>query len=319
MSKAGKCHQHPNYRGVGTPSANCNICAGLWYANQVSFEEMDNVLDDNFDLKDFMLKYQGTDRLVGRPIRLNKVVMELKKGKDYAQLMFFGDMHLGYPECRVEKALEYLGWARRNGVYVVGMGDYLECGTTTSIGDSVYHQRLNPDKQAEVMTELFRPLADAGLLIGIHSGNHEDRIQKMTSIDLTKRMARDLKVPYLSAACWNMLSVGKQKYSMYTWHGKSGARFKHTKMKAAMDPVAWLSADIIAMGHVHSIGAEPCFRQVVDFRNKQVKEEKCHVFITGSYISWDKSYAQGAGLPITAIGSPTAKLFANTHNIAGSV
>lgn len=258
--------------------------------------------------------YTGQDKIVGRPIRLNK--KELKPhGKPYAELLFWGDIHLGHPQCKLQKATDMLNWAMDNGAYVIGMGDFLESGMRDSVGDSVYRQRLNPQEQMEQMIEILTPIAEAGRLIGIHEGNHENRITKATGIDIIKVMARILKVPYLGYACWNMLTVGKQKYSLYSNHGSSGSRFKHTKMKAAMDLVQWIKADIIAMGHVHSLAAEPVLYQEVDFRNRQVKERKCYVVLTGSYIGWDRSYAQMKNMPITKLGSPKAKLRGDYHDI----
>ena len=69
------------------------------------------------------------------------------------------------------------------------MGDLLECGTTGSIGDSVYHQKLNPQEQMEQMVDILMPLAKAELIIGLHNGNHCQRIANATSIDVAKMMA----------------------------------------------------------------------------------------------------------------------------------
>lgn len=264
--------------------------------------------------KQFIQKYTGQDKIVGRPIRLNKVVLD-PNGKGYAQLLFWGDVHLGHPQCKIQKAINALNWALENNVYVIGMGDFLESGMRDSVGDSVYRQKLNPQEQMEAMIEILIPLVKAGLLIGIHEGNHENRITKSTGIDITKIMAKILGVPYLGYACWNLLKVGKQNYSLYSNHGSSGSRFKHTKMKAVMDLVQWIKADIIAMGHVHSIASEPVIYQEIDLRNKTVVEQKTYVVLTGSYIGWDKSYAQMKNMPITKLGSPKAKLYANEHDI----
>ena len=45
------------------------------------------------------------------------------------------------------------------------------------------------------MVEILSPLAQAKLIIGIHRGNHENRIMKNTSIDITKIMAKMLNIP----------------------------------------------------------------------------------------------------------------------------
>ena len=252
-------------------------------------------------------KYEGKDRIVGRPIRLNRFELPVKNGKDYAELLAFGDLHHGHPQCRVDKAKEMLDWALQHNVAVLLMGDLLEAGLRDSVGDSVYRQKLNPQEQMEAVVDLLQPLANKGLIKGLLSGNHEERITKTTGIDVSKVMARLLNVPYLGYACWNMVIVGKQKYAVYSEHGTGGSRFKHTKLKKILDEFAWLRADLILMGHHHSLDSTRVTIQEVDFRNKQVKEKKCYGALTGSYIGWDKSYAQMHELPISEIGSPKIK------------
>ena len=266
------------------------------------------------DDKGFVEKYTGTDVIVGRPIRLNQVRLE-SNSKGYAPLLFLGDIHYGHPQCRIDKVINMVNWALQEKSYVVLMGDMIECGLKTSVGDSVYKQKLNPQEQMEFVVALFKPLADAGLIIGIHEGNHENRITERTGIDITKIMAKLLGVRYLGYACWSLLRVGKQNYAMYSMHGSSGSRFKHTKLKAVMDVVAWIHADIVAMGHVHSIASESVIRQEVDLRSKTVKERISYVVLTGSYLSWDRSYAQMKNMPITKLGSPKAKLRADEHDV----
>jgi hypothetical protein len=195
------------------------------------------------------------------------------------------------------------------------MGDLLECGLRDSIGDSVYQQKLNPQGQMETIIKMMKPLAEEKLIIGIHDGNHEYRITKSTGINITKVMAKILKVRYLGYACWSLLNVGKQKYTLYSCHGSSGARFKHTKMKAVMDLTGWIDSQIIAMGHVHSLASESVIRQSVDIRSGKVIDRKCYVVLTGSYLAWNDSYAQMMNYPITRLGSPKVKLNLNDNDL----
>ncbi len=261
--------------------------------------------------------YIGKDRLMGRPIRLNQVELVVPSGKDYTQLLFWGDLHKGHPQCEVELAMQSLEWAKRNHAYILCMGDMVECGTKTSIGDSVYTQTLNPQEQMESIIEMLTPYKER--IIGFHAGNHEIRIQNATGVNVSKIMAKELGVPYLGYSCWSLLRVGSQKYSIYSTHGVSGAKFKHTKIKSLMDVLGWISGDIIAQGHVHSIATEAVLSQQVDFRNRTVVEKKSYVVLTGSYLSWDKSYAQAANMPLTTLGSPRCKLSAVKHDIWFSV
>jgi hypothetical protein len=252
-------------------------------------------------------------------MRLNKVNLKPVKGKDYARLMFSGDWHLGHPQCREDKIEEYLNWALKNQCYVIGMGDYLECGLTTSIGDSVYQQKLNPQAQMERAVELFTPLSKAGLLIGIHQGNHSGRILKTTSIDVCKIMAKELQVPYLGYACWNLIKVGSQNYSVYSTHGSGGARFLWTKLAKVSQLASFINADCIAHGHIHTLGTEVIIKEDIDLRKRTIRKKECRIIMTGAFLDWGNSYAESAGMPITKMGSPVMKLMADRHNLAVSV
>lgn len=246
-------------------------------------------------------------------IRLNKV--RLQPNKDgVAEILFWGDVHYGHPNCEIKRATAMLDWALKNHVYVLLMGDLLEASTRDSVGDGVYHQEMNPQQQMEDMIEILRPLADAGLIIGLLQGNHCARISKSTSIDVSKIMANTLRVPYLGYACWNEIIVGKQKYSIYSSHGSGGAKFKHTKIKNVLDVLAWIDADVVAFGHMHALVAEPVAKQTVDHRTHKVVERKCYAVITGSYLSWDNSYAQVANMPPSKLGSPKCKLRSDSHD-----
>lgn len=265
--------------------------------------------------KEFVEKNAGKDKIVGRPIRLNRMTMKPSRNKDYAELLFWGDVHWGYPSSNLKKASEMLEYALDKKVYVLGMGDLIEAGLRDSVGDSVYRQKLDPQKQMEQMVDVLEPVAKEGLLVGIHGGNHEHRITKSTGIDITKIMCRLLNVRFLKAACWNLFSVEGIRYSCYSLHGASGSRFKHTKLKAAVDTCGWIDSDIVAMGHVHSMAVEPIMKQKFDSVHNKIIEKKQVVVLTGSYLEWDDSYGQAANYPIPRIGSPKIKLFAEKKDI----
>lgn len=158
--------------------------------------------------QEFIDKNKGKDKLRGRPIRLNRQKLEVRKGKNYAEILFWGDVHFGYPTCDIDRAKAMLDYAIKKKIYLILMGDLIEAGLKDSIGDSMYRQTLNPDAQMWKMIDILTPAAKAGLIIGMHEGNHENRITKATSIDITKIMAKLIKVPYLGHSCWSLLSVG---------------------------------------------------------------------------------------------------------------
>ena len=253
-------------------------------------------------------------------IRLNRARLDVKEGKDYAELLPLGDLHYGHPCCDIERVLRQVDYCIEHRIYVLGMGDYIEAGTRNSVGDSVYMQELNPQAQTDfVRDNVFKPLSDKGLLIGLLSGNHEARIVKETSFRPVKNMCRELGVPFLGYASWNLVYVGKQSYSIYAIHGASGSRFEHTKLKAAIDISHYFDADVVLMAHAHSLIDGSTLIQRVDRKRKIVTQEKKFVVVTGHYLSYDNSYAQEKGMPIGKMGSPKIKLWGNKKDIHTSV
>ena len=272
-----------------------------------------SLLDDgNHALLD---SYIGQDKIRGRPIRLNKQRLELKRSKEYAEMILFGDLHFGHPCCDIERAKRQIKYCLEKGIYVLGMGDYIETGLRGSVGDSVYQQKLNPQKQMDFMIDFLKPLARKGLLLGLLIGNHEGRIQKDTSVNPVKIMAKILRVPYLGYACWNLFYVGDESYTIYTIHGTTGSRFDHTKLKAAIDISHYFDADIVAMAHVHSCIDDEILVHIVDRKRKMIVERKKFIVVTGHYLSYDDSYAQEKGLPPARLGSPKVKLFSKKHDV----
>jgi hypothetical protein len=263
------------------------------------------------------MKLEKTNDLrKGRTVLLNVKELECKAGENYAEVIFFGDLHYAHPTCLIGKAREQLDWALENKVYVLLMGDLLECGITGSVGDSVYAQKINPQGQFDDVADLLEPLANAGLILGLHSGNHCDRIFKTTGINISKMMAGRLEVPYLGSACWHLFRVGKQNYKVYSLHGSSGSKFIYTKIKAATDIAHYFpDADLVAHAHIHDLGSIALERQDISLKDKQVIYRKQYVLLTGGYLGYKMSYAEMKGLPPAKIGSPKVKFISTEHDL----
>ncbi len=259
----------------------------------------------------------GEDKIRGKPIRLNRQRLKVNK-KGYAELLFLGDVHHGHPNCNIEKVKENINYCIKNKVYVILMGDLLEAGTRTSVGDSVYMQSLNPQEQHDEIEDIMRPLAEAGLVVGCHIGNHEARILKDTSVNLTKMLCKTLKMPYLGSASWSIFYVGNQSYTVYSMHGTTGSKFIYTKIKALIDISHNFHADIMAMGHTHDIADEVTYVQLPERKTKKIVEHKKYHILTGHYLGYDGSYAQDKGFSIGKIGSPKVKLFGDKKDIHSS-
>lgn len=252
-------------------------------------------------------------------IRLKKQHLELRKDKEYVEVQFIGDLHYGHPQAWTSRFKEFLEYALKHRNYVFFMGDLVESGLTSSVGDSVYQQKLNPQAQMEEVIEIIRPVCEAKLCLGYLSGNHEYRIKKQTSIDISKIICRELKISYQEYACWNLWYVGNQSYSIYAYHGSSGSRFIYTKIKAAIDIAHYFVGDVIVMGHIHDLGSEAVERQFVDKVRQQIVVKKQYIVLTGHFLGYDQSYAQEKGYPPSKLGSPKIFFNGERHDIHCSI
>lgn len=258
-------------------------------------------------------KPEVNDKLVGRPIRLNKQILTVPKGKDSVDVMFVSDVHLGSPQCDVKRFERMLEYCLKNSIYLFLLGDLIEMATRDSIGAGVYEQEFIGQSQYEKMVAYLKPFADKKLILGIHQGNHEERIYKSSGVNITKMFARELGIRYLGDACWSRFKVGEIHYDIYSMHGRTGARFEGTALLALERISTSFDADLIVCGHSHKLISSTVLLQEV--KNDLVVEKKKNLLIAGSYLKYDGGYAQTAGLPISKLGSPKVEFHAHRRDI----
>lgn len=248
-----------------------------------------------------------------KPIRLNRVTLTPRRGKNYAELLFIGDVHYGSPQCDVKRFKDMLAYALSKRIHVLLMGDLIELATRHSIGAGVYEQENIGQSQYEDMVEMLKPLAKAGLIIGTHAGNHEGRLYDSCGVDISKALARELNITYLGDAGWTQIRVGAQKYHIYSLHGRTGAKYDGTVLRAVENISSSFYADIVAQGHAHKkISGEIVVEAVV---NDRVVQRKKIILVTGSYVKYDGGYWQKTGGQISKLGSPKAKFFSDSHSV----
>jgi hypothetical protein len=188
------------------------------------------------------------DKIAGRPIRLNRKTLKVKRDRT-ASVIFLGDLHYGSPQFDQPRFLRMVKYCLTSRTYVLLMGDLIEVGTKNSVGAGVYEQECPAEGQFEQMVEWLKPLAEAQLILGVHLGNHEERVYKDSGVNLGKAFARELGITYLGDACWSRFKVGREYYSLYTLHGRTGSRFDGTALLAVERISTSFYADVVAMGH----------------------------------------------------------------------
>jgi len=210
--------------------------------------------------------------------------------------MFWGDVHQGHENSNWKMASDAAQYCLDNNIYMIVTGDMLEVGTKTSIGDSVYTQDSPTGSQYFMVRDLLRPLAKKGLILSIHMGNHEMRIQNNVGIDVCAQLADDLSVPYGGHGGFAYLKVGNQSYDIYGYHGKSGAKTSDGKRKALRDTMNFIDADVYWMGHVHKCDFFTESYQRIDRRNRKDIDFEKYFALTGHSLFYRDSYAEAGGM-----------------------
>ncbi len=238
---------------------------------------------------------------------------------DKLELILMGDMHLGSRHYDEDLHKEHIDYCLENETPIILMGDQIETATRDSVGAGVYEQSEIIEFQLEHFQRLMEPLANEGLILGMHLGNHEARLYGSSGIDLTKIMAKELGAKYYSWGQLHRFVVGNQGYTLYTTHGASGARLPHTKIKGVLDLANLADAEIYAMGHLHQLTHHIRNYYSIDLKNKKVIEEQKHFILTGSYLTHWGSYAHIKSYEPMRKGSAKIKLDGEKHQIRVSL
>jgi len=260
-----------------------------------------------------------TMKFVASKSELKPTLNYKKFDAEKLELILMGDMHMGskyYDEDMHKKMIDH---CLKKKITIILMGDQIETATRDSVGAGIYEQSEIVDQQLEHFEYLMKPLASAKLILGMHAGNHEMRLYESSGLDITKWMAKQLKVPYFSWGKLHYFVVGRQGYKIYTTHGASGTRLAWTKIKSVLDLSNLAEAEIYAMGHLHQLSHYIRNYYSVDLKNKKVVEEQRHFILTGSYLNHWGSYAHMKGYEPMRKGSPKIKLGGEEHSIRVSI
>jgi len=242
----------------------------------------------------------------------------------WLELYYLSDLHYGNPFCDAKRWLRGLDYIRDTAqAHVVLTGDLCESSLRTSKGE-IYKQVGTPQDQRDWNIEKLYPIRHK--ILGMCSGNHEDRIFNEVGIDITKDIAEALGVPYDPDGMYLKVSFGDRNnwtqgrpfvYYSDSSHGYGGARTKAAKAVKVERQSTWLHADITTMSHDHVVNAAPDIFLMPDNRTTpQRKDGKLTGFRTGKVVAHRKSlvktnaflkwggYARKGGFPPSDLITP---------------
>jgi predicted phosphodiesterase len=142
-------------------------------------------------------------------------------------------------------------------------GDLMNTALKTSVSD-IYGETLSPMQQIRKMVDLLRPIS--GKIIGITTGNHENRVYRNDGIDIMRIACRELGIEdkYSPEGILIFLRFGlrnghdrkrdrpsAQWYTIYATHGSGGGRKEGAKAIRLADMASIVDADIYIHSHTH--------------------------------------------------------------------
>ena len=252
-------------------------------------------------------------------MELHTYTINYKSKTDKINIIPLGDAHFGNLGFQKKRFLDMVEWIRRkDNTYTILMGDLLECVVHTD-------KRFDPssvDKdikvsdladlamvQANWMIKALTPIKHK--IIGIHAGNHEEKIRIVYHQDITNYMAIQLGVRYLGYEAFTRLRFKKGKCSrvliMNSAHGSSNSRKAGGVLNIIIDKSGYKDADIMIYGHTHKKFASINTKLSVTKEGElKLQYKKSILGNTGSFLDGytlgNSSYVERMDLPPSDLG-----------------
>lgn len=247
---------------------------------------------------------------------MNFVKNDLPSEFDEIEIEIFSDLHLGSKKCDFPLIQERIDRVKDNdNVYAIILGDICNTALKNSKSD-VYEDQLRPKEQLDQACMLFEPIKHK--ILGICQGNHEQRIDKETNIDILYLMARQLDIAdkYGATACLLFIRFGHQRYTrdtknsgrkvcytLYMTHGSGGGSTVGAKANSLERRGQIVDSDIVCIGHTHMPITFRTASYKVDPQNNSAYTKE-QVFVNASATLDHESYAERIGCKPSSKISP---------------
>lgn len=252
-------------------------------------------------------KYQKltSSTVVGKPVVVHKFNLK----EDVLQLIPLFDVHWGLRTTNEEaflKTVEHI--ANTPNCFTILGGDLMESATRQSVGLGIFDEKMHVQEQRHSLTEILRPLAEQGKILGGVTGNHEMRVQLFNNENPMAELCYDLNVPYWGYSAFLKLVVNDIIYHVYVHHGSSSASTRSGKMNAALRFGQVANADLYLSGHTHDRLAVPEIIYEIDDETDTLVAKKRTYVVVGSFVEYFGGYAEMKGLSPAPTGAVLVEL-----------
>lgn len=261
-------------------------------------------------------------------MEVNQKTIKFKHAADWHYLVPIGDIHLGNKGCQIKHLKDMVKWIKeKDNCHWIGMGDYLDCINYSDkrFDAAEIDQRFFMDNcvplQLEELIKLLEPIKDK--CIGMHRGNHEEKIRLKYHYDIMYELWREWHVPNLKDQALTRLRYvhdvetdGKMPcytFDIYSTHGRIGGRKGGAKINRLEDMIGETNADVYLMAHSHIKATETKTQRYLD--NKcNLRYAKKILAVTGCFLR-SAAYAEKGMYPPTDVGVVKIMFNPKTHDI----
>jgi hypothetical protein len=237
----------------------------------------------------------------------------------YIEVVGITDLHYGaatFLPKKAEKHRKYILESVDRKAF--DLGDHCESALSSSPGDSAVQQKDTPDQQSDWVADYYGPMRDK--LLGIVTGNHEDRSAREGGISIDKWLTTKLGVPWVRWEAIASITVGTkakgQNYTLYTRHAVSNSSKPGQVLNAMIaQSRAVQGCDAYLFGHNHFFMNESMPVQVPDPRHGKVRVQLQHFVMGDAFMARENSYAENRNFPLANPGQFSLKLYRDTHRV----
>ena len=220
------------------------------------------------------------------------IKVDLPEKYKEVKIIPLSDFHIGDSLCNIEAIKKVLEEVKdSDSTFIILNGDLINNGVKNSVSN-VYDEKLTPMEQIVKLCDLLEPVKDKILVI--HPGNHEARTYKEDGIDITRIVARQLKIEdRFSDTWWYLyLTLGhgeKGRPVMYTItgvHGYGGGKKSGGKINNLVEMSDKVVADIYIMGHTHTPIMTRNTIYIPDYQHRTLVKKDKYYIMTNSFLEY---------------------------------
>lgn len=226
------------------------------------------------------------------------------------------DVHFGSKQTNIHKLNQVLKYIEETpDCYTILLGDMMETATKRSVGLAVYDEEIDLRDQLKFLSKALSPLAKAGKIIGVFTGNHEMRVAYLTSLNPAELLAERLGVHYFGYQGYISLKVGSQAYHIFAHHGVGGGSTPAGKLNAMRRLNRVAEADIYLSGHTHGRMHDHDILMKINDETCRVEPKIRHYIVAGSFLEYWGGYAEMKLLPPSITGTIAFRLMPDQKKV----